>query len=487
MQRKLSLLLKVVMLMLSVLLFGNTIDAGTQDVSQLRDDVETIIKEKLDGAEVSISVRQKDSGQMLYSYKGSKEIKPASNMKLLTSAAALDVLGNDYRFKTQLYTNGKIVNGLLKGDLYIRGEGDPTLSKEDLEQFAKTLKSKGVQTVDGHLIGDDTWFDDDLLTPGIEWDDEPYYYAAPITALTTAPNTDYDTGTVIVDVAIKEGAKVPTIKVTPYIGNMKLINKVKTVDANEKNTLEITRHYKSNQIVISGNLPIGQTEREWITVEHPTLYTLSLFQKVLKDAGIKFNSEHVIKLSKTPKIATLLAGKKSIPLKEIMIPYMKLSNNGIADILVKTMGRVEKSEGSTKAGLQVVRKYGELLKLNIRAWTFEDGSGMSHKNSVSSNEFTQLLYKVQKEKTWYKTFYTSLPVAANSERMIGGSLRNRFKDPVTAGKVFAKTGGLNDVNTLSGYVQADSGKWYIFSILVQNKSDTIPAIDDIVTVIAKEL
>lgn len=176
-----------------------------------------------------------------------------------------------------------------------------------------------------------------------------------------------------------------------------------------------------------------------------------------------------------------------MPLKDIMIPYMKLSNNGIADILVKTMGRVEKHDGSTKAGLKVVRSYGKSLKLDMKTWNFEDGSGMSHKNSVSSNALTDMLYKVQKEKNWYKTYYSSLPVAANAERMIGGSLRNRFKDPLTAGKVIAKTGSLNGVNTLSGYVQADSGKWYIFSVLVQNKEDTIPVIDKIVTTMAKEL
>lgn len=487
MRCRFSLLLKVFMLMVSFLLFGQTIDAGTQDLNHLRDDIETVVKEQLDGAEVSISIRQKNSGRLIYSYQGGQEIKPASNMKLLTSAAALDVLGNNYRFKTQLFTDGKIIDGLLKGNLYIRGEGDPTLMKEDLEQFAEKLKSKGVHSVEGDLIGDDTWFDSELLTPGIVWDDEPYYYAAPITALTTSPNTDYDTGTVIVDVSAESIDTAPTIKVTPYIGEMEVINNAKTVKENEKNTLDITRLYNSNQIAISGNLPIGKTGREWITVKHPTIHTLSLFQLVLEEAGIQLKSSHTLKVMKTPKKTTLLVEKRSMPLKEIMIPYMKLSNNGIADILVKTMGRVKKHNGSTKAGLKVVKSYGKSLKLDMRSWNFEDGSGMSHKNSVSSKALTDLLYKVQNEKNWYKTFYNSLPVAANAERMVGGSLRNRFKEPLTAGKVIAKTGSLNGVNTLSGYVQADSGEWYIFSVLVQNKEDTIPTIDKIVSTMAKEL
>lgn len=115
MQSRLSLFVKVFMLMVSFLLFGQTIDAGTQDLNPLREDIEKIVREQLDGAEVSISVRQKISGHLIYSYHGGQVIKPASNMKLLTSAAALETLGNNYQFKTQLFTNGKITNGLLEG------------------------------------------------------------------------------------------------------------------------------------------------------------------------------------------------------------------------------------------------------------------------------------------------------------------------------------------------------------------------------------
>ncbi|KQL36130.1 hypothetical protein AN959_05930 [Psychrobacillus sp. FJAT-21963] len=451
----------------------------------LSDSITKIIEEKLAGADVSVTVRDRVSGEMVYDYNGQTTIKPASNMKLLTTAAALDVLGKDYRFNTTLYTSGKKSNGVLKGDVYLKGQGDPTLSFEDLQQFAEELKAQGINKIDGRIVGDDKWFDDDLLTPGIWVGDESYYYAAPISALTTSPNTDYDSGTIIVEATGTAVGELPSINVTPHIGDLQIVNEAQTVEAGKTNTVTIERMYETNQIVISGNLPVDKTKKEWVTVKHPTTHTLTMFQAVLAEAGIEYSKEKLFRAA-TPKSAQLVAMKQSMTLEQLLIPYMKLSNNGIADILVKTMGKVKKNEGSTTAGLEVIREYGKSINLNMANWQFEDGSGMSHENRVSSLAVSELLYKVQGE-DWFNTYFTSLPVAANTDRMVGGTLRNRLKDPLTAGKVYAKTGSLTGVSTLSGYLEASSGQSYIFSVLVQNKSGTSSTIDEIVKEIAKEL
>ncbi|ALC88168.1 hypothetical protein AM499_09815 [Bacillus sp. FJAT-22090] len=451
----------------------------------LSDSITKIIEEKLAGADVSVTVRDRVSGEMVYNYNGQTTIKPASNMKLLTTAAALDVLGKDYRFNTTLYTSGKMSNGVLKGDVYLKGQGDPTLSFEDLQQFAEELKAQGINKIDGRIVGDDKWFDDDLLTPGIWVGDESYYYAAPISALTTSPNTDYDSGTIIVEATGTAVGELPSINVTPHIGDLQIVNEAQTVEAGKTNTVTIERMYETNQIVISGNLPVDKTKKEWVTVKHPTTHTLTMFQAVLAEAGIEYSKEKLFRAA-TPKSAQLVAMKQSMTLEQLLIPYMKLSNNGIADILVKTMGKVKKNEGSTTAGLEVIREYGKSINLNMVDWQFEDGSGMSHENRVSSLAVSELLYKVQGE-DWFNTYFTSLPVAANTDRMVGGTLRNRLKDQLTAGKVYAKTGSLTGVSTLSGYLEASSGQSYIFSVLVQNKSGTSSTIDEIVKEIAKEL
>lgn len=485
MKKKWSAMVMTCMLVVSMLSFQPAAQAEERVNETLSDSITRIVEEKLAGADVSITVRDRISGEMIYDYNGLTTVKPASNMKLFTTAAALDVLGKDYRFNTSLYTTGKLSNGVLKGDVYLKGQGDPTLSIEDLQKFAEELKAQGIQKIDGRIVGDDKWFDNDLLTPGIWVGDESYYYAAPISALTTSPNTDYDSGTIIVEAFGTLVGDLPSIKVTPNIGDLQIINEARTVEAGKTNTVTIERSYQTNQIVISGNLPIDKTVKEWVTVQHPTTHTLTMFQVVLEKAGIDQTKEKVFQAA-TPNSAQLIAMKQSMTLEQLLIPYMKLSNNGIADILVKTMGKVKNQHGSTKAGLEVIREYGKSINLNMADWQFEDGSGMSHENSISSLLVSELLFKVQGE-DWFSTYFTSLPVAANADRMVGGTLRNRLKDPLTAGKVYAKTGSLTGVNTLSGYLDASSGQSYIFSVLVQNKSGTSSVIDEIVKEIAEEL
>ncbi|GGA16670.1 D-alanyl-D-alanine carboxypeptidase/D-alanyl-D-alanine endopeptidase [Psychrobacillus lasiicapitis] len=485
MRKKWSVMVMAWMLVISMFSFQHVAQAEEAVKVTLSNSITRIVAEKLAGADVSITVRDRHSGEMIYDYNGQTTIKPASNMKLLTTAAALNVLGKDYRFNTSLYTTGKLSNGVLKGDVYLKGQGDPTLSIEDLQRFAEELKAKGIQKIDGRIVGDDKWFDNDLLTPGIWVGDESYYYAAPISALTTSPNTDYDSGTIIVEAIGSAVAESPSIKVTPQIGDLQIVNEAQTVEAGETNTITIERLYQTNKIVISGNLPIDKTKKEWVTVQHPTTHTMTMFQAVLTEAGIEFTKDKVFQAA-TPKSAQLVAMKQSMPLEQLLIPYMKLSNNGIADILVKTMGKVKNQHGSTKGGLKVLEEYGNSINLNMADWHFKDGSGMSHENSVSSFLVSELLFKVQDE-DWFTTYLNSLPVAANADRMVGGTLRTRLKDPLTAGKVFAKTGSLTGVSTLSGYLEASSGQSYIFSVLVQNKSGASTVIDEIVKVMAEEL
>ncbi|CAM5218050.1 D-alanyl-D-alanine carboxypeptidase/D-alanyl-D-alanine-endopeptidase (Penicillin-binding protein 4) OS=Ureibacillus acetophenoni OX=614649 GN=SAMN05877842_102396 PE=3 SV=1 [Ureibacillus acetophenoni] len=484
MKRKMPFMLVALVLLVSLFSFQNYASAEEIQVSTFDETIKSIVEQRLTGADVSITVRDGVTGEIVYGLNENTPIKPASNMKLITTAAALDVLGEDYKFSTKLYITGKISDGVLKGDVYLQGHGDPTLMDVDLKQFANDLKALGIHKIDGRIVGDDKWFDGDLLTPGIWPGDESWYYAAPITALTTSPNADYDSGTIIVDVTATQVGEPPSFKITPHIGDLEIINEAVTVATGQANTLSVERTYQTNQIVISGNLPVGRTYRDWITVQNPTTHTLNMFKELLAEAGIEY-THHKVFQAATPNSAQLVSVKESMPLKELLIPYMKLSNNGIADILIKTMGKVKNHHGSTNAGLKVLREYGESVGLNMDVWFFEDGSGMSHSNHVSSVAVSDLLYHVQSEE-WFNTYLTSLPVAANSQRFVGGTLRNRLNDPLTAEKVFAKTGSLSGVSTLSGYIQASSGNWYIFSVLVQNKSGATTGIDEIVKAIAKE-
>lgn len=433
----------------------------------------------------SVTVRKASNGEIIYQSQGDKGITPASTLKILTAASALETLGEDYRFTTDVLTNGQVKNGTLDGNLYLRGTGDPTLLKKDFDNFALKLSSIGVKRISGNLVGDDTWFDAIRLSPGIEKNDESYYYAAQISALTVSPNTDYDAGTVIVDARPTARGKAAKVTLTPKTNVIRVVNKSKTVPKGTKNTLRIVRQYGTNNIVITGNAPLGSTgKKEWITVSNPTAYALDILKQSLISQGIKFAPSSKVVRGKTASESKVLVSKSSMPLKSLMKPFMKLSNNAHAEVLAKAMGKAKYGQGSWKAGLQVMRDYAESIGLDVDKWLFEDASGMSHANKVTSIQLTELLYKVRAA-SWYRSFAQGLPIAGAPERFIGGTLRNRMKTGPANGNVVAKTGSLTNVSALAGYAQTKDGETLIFSILTQNhKSSTIPVLDRIATTIS---
>lgn len=445
------------------------------------------VDQKLSGSNVSVSVRSLDTGDIVYEKSGDIGIKPASTLKLLTASAALETLGEDYYFSTQMLMDGTIVNGVLNGNIYLRGEGDPTLQNKDFVTFGNTLKRYGIKKINGDLIGDESWFDGERLTPGIGKQDESFYYAAPVSALTLSPNNDYDASTVIVTAKGARVGHAPAIHFEPNASGLRLINRAKTVAKGQRNTVSIRRTYNTNQVVISGNMPIGSSKKEWVTLFNPTLSTLYSFKNTLVSQGIQFDKTSTVNYGKASPQAKSLGTKRSMTLKELMVPYMKLSNNSIADILVKTMGQRVHGKGTREAGIQVMRNFGEELGLDLSAVSFEDGSGISHNNKVPANTQTLLLLTIR-DKAWYDSLLHSMPIAGQKNRLVGGTLNSRLGHTLTKNKVFAKTGTINNVNALAGYLQASSGNWYTFSILTQDHKGSVSnAIDELVLMLAKEL
>jgi D-alanyl-D-alanine carboxypeptidase/D-alanyl-D-alanine-endopeptidase (penicillin-binding protein 4) len=442
--------------------------------------INTVIAKNWKDNEYSITVRDINNGNVLYNNHGEKMIRPASTHKLLVSAAALDLLGPDYRFTTKAYIDGPVENGVLQGNIYLQGGGDPTLLPVHLESFANGIKKLGITKITGKLIADDTWFDDDSLAKGIVPEDEALSYASRISALTLSPNDQYDVGNVQVKVTGTKIGQATSVQLFPHASTIPIVNKAKIIKKGGKSTINITREYGTDRIVVTGNLPAGTEKNTYVTVYNPTLYTLDVLREKLVAKGIQ---QMPLDIGKVPDNAQRIGISNSIQLKDINFRFLKLSINGMGEMLTKQIGKELLGEGSWSAGIQAIRTYGIDTGLNMDQWYFEDGSGLNHQNRVSSMQESLLLYKVR-NKSWYFSYLDALPHAGRKGKLVGATLENRLKGY----SVSAKTGYITGTYALSGYVQGKSGKWYIFSILTQaNKGSAITTIDEIVKQIANEM
>ncbi|MFJ7853810.1 D-alanyl-D-alanine carboxypeptidase/D-alanyl-D-alanine-endopeptidase [Peribacillus frigoritolerans] len=467
---------------------GESMQAANDD-GNLGQEIQRILEQSpgLAGALTGISIRSAETGEMIYERESQTRLRPASNLKLLTAAAALETLGEDHTFQTELYIKGVQVGHVLQGNVYLKGKGDPTLLEKDFDELAASLKQRQVKFVHGDLIGDASWYDDVRYSQDLVWGDEQEYYGAAVSALTASPNEDYDTGTIIVELAPGEKAgKRATVKLEPETDHVKVINKTKTVSADANNKIEIERSHGTQVITVTGTIPEdAEVTKEWVSVEDPTEYALSLFEKSMKEHGIKVLGKR--KKGKTPVGAHMIATHQSMQLSQLLIPFMKLSNNSHAEVLVKEMGKEADGEGSWKDGLKVARNQLKSMGLDMQTIMMRDGSGISQVNMIPANEITKLLYAIQ-EKTWFPAYLNALPIAGNENRMVGGTLRKRMKGTLAAGNVRAKTGTISGTSSLSGYVTTKRGEKIIFSIILNNfvEEKGITAIQDKIAVMLAE-
>lgn len=418
----------------------------------------------LHGATVSLTVRDARSGTTLYQHNPRTRLVPASNLKLLTTAAAMDVLGPQYRFATQLLSNGQQQGERLTGNLYLRGLGDPTLQFADYQALAAQLASRGVRQVQGDLVFDDTWFDAERL--GVDWshDDESTYYGAQISALTVSPNTDFDAGTVLVTAKAPLRAGQPVgVEIFPPTDYLQLSNRAVSGPGN---TYGINRLHGTNLLQLSGAVAPGKQSRQLVSVWEPTQLVANLFEQALAQQGISVSGRRVIG-GVTPAAVTVLAEHQSAPLQALITPLLKLSNNNMSEALLKAMGRQTANSGTAAAGVVAVAGFLKRQGLDTAALNQVDGSGLSRLNLVSSQTLTDLLLATSKQ-PWFNAWYNALPIAGNTDRMTGGSLRYRLRGTPAENNLHAKTGSMGGVSSLSGYINDARGHRLVFSMVTNN-------------------
>ena len=435
----------------------------------LKETIDEILDdERLDGAQASVIVSDPETDETIYESQGNARHMPASNTKLITGAAALDLLGGDYTYQTDVHAAGDIRGPVVTGDLYLRGTGDPTMLEEDYAGLAAELADSGVHTITGDLVADDTVWDDDRLGRSWPWDNEQFYYQPQISPLTLSPDTDYDPGTVFVSVTPGEKpGDEPEVTLTPDTDYVTVDNTASTVEEGEESAVNITRAHATNTFEISGDIPVGADDAtSWTTVWEPTGYATAVFADALEDEGIRVVGD--VRLGESvPDDATELATHESMTIDELMIPFMKLSNNGHSEALVKTVGDELADSGTWDAGLEEMSEFLEESGVDTSVMRQADGSGLSRMNDISSEAFIDLLNESM-DQPWFDEFYDSLPIACEEDRFVGGTLGSRMCDTPAEGNVHAKTGSLTGVSGLSGYVTDADGRDLSFSILLNN-------------------
>ncbi len=456
-------------------------NAHGQVQSEVSPQIEQIITQnKADNAFWTLTVRD-SSGKILESYNPGKLIRPASNLKLLTAAAALDKLGANFTYKTHMYGTGGREGETWNGDIVIRGSGDPSMSgkfyNDDrlhvMEQFFEMLKARGIRKINGNLIGNVTYFDEKLYPDGWSWDDLSFYYAVPISALSFNNNT--------VDLTVYANGDVgdtPSIEWFPFDTDyVEFINDQSITPANADYDEFYQRLLGTNTILLRSSLPKGYVEKEALSISNPPLYFLDTFEQYLQDGGIQLsgnllvdNSDHYWEGGNY----TELGVHESVPLRELLAQLNKESDNFYAEMLLKTVAAEHyNTQGTTVLGISVVKSYLSSFGIDYRDVKMSDGSGMSSTNLISTHDLSLLLAELQ-DKNEFQAFKNSLPVAG-----VDGSLQYRFRNSDLKNRMFAKTGYISGVRSISGYLKAKSDKTVIFSIVTNNYSMSTSYIDSI--------
>lgn len=423
---------------------------------KLEKTLDDLLKAKgLEGAIVGVHVVDVDSAQELYAHQADEPVNPASNMKLLTAAASLELLGPSKTWSTQVLASSR--DGATVKGLVLKGSGESLLQYRHFISWAAALKRAGVERVEGPLIIDDTAHKGDVLPPGFEQKQEDASYRSAISAVSVNFNG--------VDVIIKPGAKVgdlAQLEVFPPNGYVKLVNEAKT-DSGKTVRVGVSAKPSADgaQMIIKVKGKVGLTAPTdtWRKrVADPTRFVGAVFAAALAEVGIAHDGQAI--KGAAPSQALLMASHESEPLSYTVYAMNKWSNNFIAEMLLRELGVVDNKPGTSEAGLSRIKQVVTQLGVSTKGLKLYNGSGLYDGNLISARQITQLLVAMSKHR-YGADFIASLPIAGED-----GSLKNRLGSAATKGILRAKTGTLNEVSALSGYTRTKGGRMVAFSIIL---------------------
>ena len=417
---------------------------------------------QLKSARVGVAVTDVESGKSLYARNDAALFNPASDSKLFTTAAALAMLGPEYRWKTVAYGDASISAGELKGSLYLKGHGDPTLVIEDLWRMVSELWSQGVRKVSGDLVVDDSFFDAVRLGPGFEQKQEDLPFRAPNGAL----SLNYNAVGVRVLPGATDGAPARVV-IDPQTPYFVVTNEARTVGAARSAiTVESREADGHTEISVKGRIRVGDPgqllERR---VAHPDLYTAWAFRELCARRGIKIAGN--VTRGTVPQGARALSAHYSQPLGVAVRDVNKRSNNFMAEQILKTLGAETGGRpGTWQKGLDAISAFLEKLGIPRTEYKMVNGSGLYDSNRFTPSQLVRLLSTAYKDFRFAADFIGSLAVAGAD-----GTVAHRMEGGLAERFVRAKTGTLQGVSCLAGYAGAPGHNPIAFAIFMNDLPD----------------
>lgn len=427
----------------------------------------------------SVTVRD-HQGNILEKHNSEKVIIPASNQKLVTTAALLDHFGADYRFETVIYGNGTLTDGTWDGDLIIVGSGDPSISGDlydgdryhVFESYVKQLNEAGIQRINGDLIADVSLFDDQVYPKGWDWYDFSFYYGVQISPLSFNNNA--------VDLEVfAEGEIGDMPRITWFPDSTDYVTFVNQQVITHPNT-EYDEYYRrelgGNTITLGSTLPQGYYEDESLSVDDPPRYFLHSFRNYLTTNGIDVKGKMEVSYEGIDtKQWKQLAIHRSHPLRKLIEWTNKESDNFYTEMMTKTLSAKKSGvKGSFEDGISHIREFLFKIGLDTSHVQMNDASGMAGGNFNTTHNLSKLLVEMQSHEC-FEAYLNSMSVAG-----IDGTLAHRMKGTPLYNNFKGKSGFVTGVRTLSGYMKARSGKQMIVSIGTNNFiSEKVRPIDSV--------
>ena len=480
--------MKSATLLLLTFFLGVSAAVGQQKTSDLARALDAVFDdEAFTNAFWGVEVVDLRTGTRIYERNAGKSFVPASNTKLYTTSAALDLLGPDYRYYTRLYVDGPVRDSVLHGNLIVRGSADPTIGSHyelqtgkwevDVDftrvfrDWADSLRKAGIARIEGDIIGDDDVVDDVPLGAGWSWDDETFYYAAQMSGLIFNDNV------VHMHVEARKSNMPADIRWDPFNTDyITVVNRSLTVPSGS-----IDEGYErlrgTNTVVVTTEVPEGRSDVEEITVENPSQFFVHVLRETLIRSGIAVSGRpvDVDLISVKPDYADsrnrVVAVHTSAPLREIVAVINKPSQNLYADMLMKTLGAEyprkddDLALGSSAMGIEVAMQTFARAGIDTSRIQLRDGSGLSAMNLVTPEMTNKLLAYMwnHHDGAVREAFFDSLPIAGSE-----GTLRNRMRNSPARDRVRAKTGSLSNVSSLSGYVRTRNDQPLAFSMMANH-------------------